>query len=118
MSAAPNPREMFTRPDCSAQIAAGAKLTGGRDAMLVSMHPEELRETMEALGCTTQSALAAAIEKRRLAVEADVTVSFHGPKIGYDRPGAERWTGRVEVGDVGVPEPVLRRHASPRAGRA
>jgi len=29
--------------------------------MLVSMHPEELRETMEALGCTTQSALAAAI---------------------------------------------------------
>ena len=82
MSAAPNPREMFTRPDCSAQIAAGEKLTGGRDAMLVSMHPEELRETMEALGCTTQSALAAA--------------------IGVDRSTISLWLD----GRVGVPRPV------------
>ncbi len=82
MSAVPNPREMFTRPDCSAQIAASAKLTGGRDVMLVSMHPDELRETMEALGCTTQSALAAA--------------------IGVDRSTISLWLD----GRVGVPRPV------------
>ena len=50
--------------------------------MLVSMHPEELRETMEALGCTTQSALAAA--------------------IGVDRSTISLWLD----GRVGVPRPV------------
>jgi transcriptional regulator with XRE-family HTH domain len=46
------------------------------------MHPDELRETMEALGCTTQSALAAA--------------------IGVDRSTISLWLD----GRVGVPRPV------------
>lgn len=82
MSAVQDPREMFTSADRSAQIAAGAKLTDGRDTLLISMHPEELRETMEALGCTTQSALAAA--------------------IGVDRSTISLWLD----GRVGVPRPV------------
>jgi NAD(P)H-hydrate epimerase len=46
------------------------------------------------------------------AVRADVTVSFLGPKAGFAAAGADAWTGRVVVGDIGVPREVLDRHAS------
>jgi NAD(P)H-hydrate epimerase len=34
---------------------------------------------------------------------ADVTVTFAARKAGFDAPGAERWTGRVELASIGVP---------------
>jgi len=52
------------------------------------------------------------------AVRADVTVSLLGPKVGFDVPGAEGWTGRVLVGDIGVPRALLDRHATPSGGSA
>jgi hydroxyethylthiazole kinase-like uncharacterized protein yjeF len=36
-------------------------------------------------------------------VRADLTVTFHARKKGFDAPGAERYTGRVVVADIGVP---------------
>lgn len=41
------------------------------------------------------------------AVEADLTVSFAAPKLGFARPGAARWLGRVECVDIGVPRRLL-----------
>lgn len=45
-------------------------------------------------------------------VEADVTVTFCGLKIGFGRPGAAAWLGRVVVGDIGAPVEALRRHCA------
>jgi len=44
-------------------------------------------------------------------VEADVTVTFCGLKVGFGRPGASAWLGRIVVGDIGAPFDALRRHA-------
>ncbi len=46
------------------------------------------------------------------AVRADLTVSLMGPKAGFADPASRRWTGRVLVGDIGVPRAILDRHAS------
>ncbi|MCC5827837.1 MAG: NAD(P)H-hydrate epimerase [Phycisphaeraceae bacterium] len=40
-------------------------------------------------------------------IEADLTVSFVARKKGFDVPGAERWTGRIVLADIGVPESVI-----------
>ncbi|HET6427137.1 MAG TPA: NAD(P)H-hydrate epimerase, partial [Phycisphaerae bacterium] len=37
------------------------------------------------------------------AVKADLTVTFHARKIGFDEPGAAEYTGRVVVADIGIP---------------
>lgn len=37
------------------------------------------------------------------AFRADVTVTFAARKVGFDAPGAGRWTGRVELASIGVP---------------
>ncbi len=52
------------------------------------------------------------------AVRADVTVSFLGPKAGFDAPSAADHLGRVVVGDIGVPRALLDRHATLRGGSA
>lgn len=39
----------------------------------------------------------------RHAFRADVTVSFAARKRGFAAPGAQRWTGRVELASIGVP---------------
>lgn len=46
------------------------------------------------------------------AVRADVTVSLMGPKAGFADAASREWTGRVLVGDIGVPRVILDRHAS------
>ena len=46
------------------------------------------------------------------AVRADLTVSLMGPKAGFADVASRRWTGRVLVGDIGVPRAILDRHAS------
>lgn len=43
-----------------------------------------------------------------LAVRAAITASFVAAKTGFARPGAEEWTGRVEIVDIGVPRSMLR----------
>ena len=41
-------------------------------------------------------------------VRADVTGTFVARKVGFDRPGADGFTGRVHVLDIGVPRALLR----------
>ena len=41
-------------------------------------------------------------------VRADVTGTFVTRKIGFDQPGADAFTGRVHVLDIGVPRALLR----------
>lgn len=36
-------------------------------------------------------------------IEADVTVTFVAEKVGFTRPGADRYTGRIIVADIGAP---------------
>jgi NAD(P)H-hydrate repair Nnr-like enzyme with NAD(P)H-hydrate epimerase domain len=38
-----------------------------------------------------------------VAVEADVTVTFVAEKVGFTRAGADRYTGRIIVADIGAP---------------
>ncbi|HET6425229.1 MAG TPA: NAD(P)H-hydrate epimerase [Planctomycetaceae bacterium] len=40
-------------------------------------------------------------------VRATRTVTFVARKIGFDQPGAEQWTGSVDVVDIGVPRALL-----------
>ncbi len=40
-------------------------------------------------------------------VRATRTVTFVARKIGFDQPGAEQWTGPVDVVDIGVPRALL-----------
>ncbi len=40
-------------------------------------------------------------------VEADLTVTFVARKPGFDRDGADRYTGRVVVGDIGLPDTAV-----------
>jgi len=42
-----------------------------------------------------------------IAVRADATATFVGPKLGFDRPGAADYTGEVVVIDIGVPRSIL-----------
>jgi NAD(P)H-hydrate epimerase len=41
------------------------------------------------------------------AVRADATVTFVGIKAGFTQPGAAAYTGRVIVGDIGVPRQLI-----------
>jgi NAD(P)H-hydrate epimerase len=41
-------------------------------------------------------------------VRADVTGTFVARKVGFDRPGAEAFTGRIHVLDIGAPRALLR----------
>ena len=40
-------------------------------------------------------------------VEADLTVTFVARKSGFDHDGADRYTGRVVVGDIGLPDSAV-----------
>ncbi len=42
-----------------------------------------------------------------IAVRATETVTFVAPKLGFARPGADAYTGRVSVADIGVPRRLL-----------
>ncbi len=41
------------------------------------------------------------------AVRAAITATFVAPKVGFSRPGASAFTGRVEVVEIGVPRRIL-----------
>jgi len=47
-------------------------------------------------------------EARDPTIEADRTLTFAAPKLGFARPEAARWTGTFEVLDIGVPAALLR----------
>ena len=40
-------------------------------------------------------------------VRATRTVTFVARKLGFDHPGAEQWTGPIDVADIGVPRMLL-----------
>ncbi len=42
-----------------------------------------------------------------LCVQATITASFVSTKLGYAKPGADKWTGSVEVIDIGLPRKLL-----------
>ncbi len=42
-----------------------------------------------------------------LAVRAETTVTFVARKLGFDAPGAEAYTGKVIVADIGVPRELI-----------
>jgi NAD(P)H-hydrate epimerase len=42
-----------------------------------------------------------------ICVRATCTVTFFARKIGFDQPGAEQWTGPVDLVDIGVPRALL-----------
>lgn len=42
-------------------------------------------------------------------IRADVTLTLAGRKRGFDNPASRTYTGRVEVGDIGVPVELLKR---------
>jgi NAD(P)H-hydrate epimerase len=43
------------------------------------------------------------------AVRAALTVTFVARKKGFDAPGAEQYTGRVVVADIGIPADIVER---------
>lgn len=43
------------------------------------------------------------------AIEADLTVTFVAEKVGFARPGAARYLGKVVVGEIGAPAEVVER---------
>src|SRR5262249_13364965 len=49
-------------------------------------------------------------------VVADLTATFAAAKLGFASAGAERWTGRVVVVDIGVPRVLLAPRAASDAG--
>ncbi len=51
------------------------------------------------------------------AVRARTTVSFAGLKVGFHRPGARRYTGRVVVVDIGAPGALVRALAVPNSAQ-
>jgi NAD(P)H-hydrate epimerase len=42
-----------------------------------------------------------------LCVQATITASFVSTKLGYAKPGADKWTGAVKVIDIGLPRKLL-----------
>ena len=42
-----------------------------------------------------------------VAVRAQATVTFVAPKLGFAAPGADAYTGKVTVVDIGVPRALL-----------
>ena len=50
------------------------------------------------------------------AVEADRTVTFAAPKLGFAAPGAVRWTGEVRLAGIGVPGEIAHDLVARRAG--
>jgi NAD(P)H-hydrate epimerase len=42
-------------------------------------------------------------------IRATLTATFVAPKIGFSAPGANRWLGRVEVIDIGIPRALRER---------
>jgi len=53
------------------------------------------------------------VDSEEGAIVADLTITLGGHKRGLLSPRASRWTGRVEVGDIGAPREALRRYGSP-----
>ncbi len=77
-----------------------AELRDGFDAVVVAV------DTPTGLDCDTGAPLGETV------VRADVTVTMCGAKVGFDAPGADAYTGRVEVGSIGVPDALLARFAA------
>jgi NAD(P)H-hydrate epimerase len=49
-----------------------------------------------------------------LAVRAEATATFVAPKLGFAAPGADSYTGRVAVIDIGLPRALLEPFLAPR----
>jgi NAD(P)H-hydrate epimerase len=49
-------------------------------------------------------------------VRAKHTATFVSRKIGFDAPGADQFTGEIQVVDIGVPQSLLSRYAVGHAG--
>jgi hypothetical protein len=47
-------------------------------------------------------------------VRAALTVTFVARKKGFNVPGAEAYTGKVVVADIGIPAEVVERMAEPQ----
>lgn len=46
-------------------------------------------------------------QPRGIAVRASATLTFVAPKLGFDQPGADQFTGEVQVVEIGVPRRLL-----------
>ena len=75
-----------------------------------------LREVIESMNASGKPILALDLpsgldtdsgEPLGLAVRASETVTFVAPKLGFARPGADAYTGRVTVVGIGVPRRLL-----------
>ena len=75
-----------------------------------------MRATIEAINRTNKPVLALDLpsgldadsgEPLGIAVRATQTATFVAPKLGFDRPGADAYTGRVTVVGIGVPRRLL-----------
>jgi NAD(P)H-hydrate epimerase len=100
-------------------------IAGGWDVIVdaifgtgLSRPPEgEARAAIEAINAVADCAVVAADVPSGLdcdtgqllgaCVRADVTVTFVRSKTGFDVPGAEQFTGRVVVADVGTPQAIV-----------
>ena len=51
----------------------------------------------------------------RPTVRADLTVTFVARKVGFDRPGAAEFLGRVLVADIGAPFELIHQAAAEKA---
>jgi NAD(P)H-hydrate epimerase len=81
-----------------------------------------LREVIEAMNASGRPILALDLpsgldadsgEPLGVAVRAEETVTFVAPKLGFDRPGARAFTGRVTVAEIGAPRALLERIGAP-----
>lgn len=67
------------------------------DALNASPQPKLSCDLPSGLDCDSGQPLGAAVKAVR-------TVTFVGRKLGFDQPGAEEFTGRVDVIPIGCPE--------------
>jgi NAD(P)H-hydrate epimerase len=75
-----------------------------------------LRTVIEALNSSGKPVLALDLpsgldadtgQPQGVAVRARLTVTFVAPKLGFGQPGADGYTGRVEVVEIGLPRQLL-----------
>jgi NAD(P)H-hydrate epimerase len=94
------------RPAVARAIRWIVELTGPRGARLREVVALDLPSGLDAdLGTAADPV-----------VEADRTVTFAAPKLGFALPGAGRWTGEVRLAGIGVPAEIALFLVARRAG--